>query len=447
VISLVWMFTLMWQLDRQLLLLAVVAVLPLLIVIKFFTGPITERTSQQERLAGEMMAVAEQTLMALPVVQAFNREELQDKRLRDLSHQSICAYMRTTKSQLKFKIGAGTITSFGTAMILVIGGVHVLQGSLTVGSLLIFLSYLSSLYAPIETLSYTQGSIISAAVAGKRVLEVLEAEDSVRESPQARALPKFSRGERGHVRLDGISFGYEPGCPVLQGVSLEARPGEITAIVGPTGSGKSTLVSLIPRFFDPWSGRVEYDGVDLRDVRLSDLRAHISIVLQEPILLPLTVAENIAYGRPAASKTEIVAAAEAANADVFIRYLPQGYDTIISERGATLSGGERQRLAIARALLKDAPVLILDEPTSALDAQTEKLLLEALQRLMSGRTTFLVAHRLSTVRRADRIVVLKRGRVVEAGSHDELLNREGLYARFHKIQFGTSTVAEKIESR
>jgi len=269
----------------------------------------------------------------------------------------------------------------------------------------------------------------------------------VRESATARPLPECCRGERGHVRFDCVDFGYEPGRPVLHDVSLEARPGEIIAIVGPTGSGKSTLVSLIPRFFDPWSGRVEYDGVDIRDVRLSDLRAHISIVLQEPILLPLTIAENIAYGRPEASKTEVIAAAEAANADIFIRHLPHGYDTIIGERGATLSGGERQRLAIARALLKDAPVLILDEPTSALDAQTEKLLLAALEHLMSGRTTFVVAHRLSTVRWADRIIVLNGGRVVEAGTHEELIGTNGLYARFHNIQVPTPTVTQKVESR
>jgi ATP-binding cassette, subfamily B, bacterial len=241
---------------------------------------------------------------------------------------------------------------------------------------------------------------------------------------------------RGHVRLEDVEFGYEPGRPVLSGVTLEARAGEKVAIVGATGAGKSTLVSLIPRFFDPSAGRVLLDGHDLRDVQLRSLRAQVSLVLQEPFLFPISVAENIAYGRPEASREEVEAAARAANAHEFIARLPEGYDTVIGERGATLSGGQRQRLAIARALLKDAPVLILDEPTSALDAETEALLLEALERLMAGRTTFIIAHRLSTIRTADRIAVVKGGRVVELGTHAELLARGGAYARLHRLQFG-----------
>jgi ATP-binding cassette subfamily B protein/subfamily B ATP-binding cassette protein MsbA len=222
------------------------------------------------------------------------------------------------------------------------------------------------------------------------------------------------------VRLEGVSFGYDPSQPVLHNLFLEAHPGETLALVGPTGAGKSTLVSLLPRFFDPQAGRVLLDGLDVRELRLGELRAQFSLVLQEPFLLPLTLAENIAYGKPEASREEIEAAARAANAHDFIRRLPQGYDTVVGERGATLSGGEKQRVAIARALVKDAPVLILDEPTSALDLETEALLLEGLERLRAGRTTFLIAHRLSTLRGADRIVVLQEGRIVESGSHQEL---------------------------
>jgi ATP-binding cassette, subfamily B, bacterial len=265
-----------------------------------------------------------------------------------------------------------------------------------------------------------------------RVAQVLDARVDVEDRRGAVVLDRVS----GDLAFEGVSFGYEGGRPVLRGVSFAARPGEVVAVVGPTGAGKSTLASLVPRFFDPDEGRVVLDGRDLRELRLGQVRGSVSLVLQESFLFPFSVAENIAYGRPGASREEIVRAARAARADEFVSRLPAGYDTVLGERGATLSGGERQRLAIARALLKDAPVLVLDEPTSALDAETEGLLLEALDRLMAGRTTVIIAHRLSTIRKADQILVLRDGQIVERGRHQELINAGGHYARMHHIQHG-----------
>jgi ATP-binding cassette subfamily B protein/subfamily B ATP-binding cassette protein MsbA len=270
------------------------------------------------------------------------------------------------------------------------------------------------------------------------VVEVLDAPADVEDRRDAVRVA----GVRGEVVVDGVTFAYEPERPVLRGVSFSAGPGEVVAVVGPTGAGKTTLVGLVPRFFDPDLGRVLLDGRDLRELRLGQVRGSVSLVLQESFLFPFSIAENIAYGRPGAGREEIVRAARAANAHEFVSGLPDGYDTVVGERGATLSGGERQRIAIARALLKDAPILILDEPTSALDAETEGSLLEALDRLMAGRTTLIIAHRLSTIRKADQILVLRDGQIVERGTHHDLLRANGHYARMHHIQHDTTPTAE-----
>ena len=430
VVSLVAMFLVMWQLDPFLTLLSLAVIPILLVAFRLYARPMADRSYEQNVVEGELYDTIEQTLSAIPVVQAFGREGDEDARLRRNTDAIMQATYRMLNVDFRFKILAGFATAAGTAGILWLGAHRALDGAVTVGTLLVFLAYLGSLYSPLQEVTFMGSTLQEAAGSAWRVTEVLDAEPEVRDRPGAPPLARVA----GHVRIEDVTFAYEPGRPVLRNVTLEAHPGEVVALVGHTGAGKTTLASLVPRFFDPDEGHVTIDGHDLRDVQLKSVREQVSLVLQESFLFPITLAENIAYGRPHAGKDEIVRAARTANAHPFIQRLPHGYDTPVGERGATLSGGERQRIAIARALLKDAPILILDEPTSALDAETEKLLLQALDRLMAGRTTFIIAHRLSTIRNADRVFVVDAGELVEAGTHEELVERGGRYASFYRLQ-------------
>jgi ATP-binding cassette, subfamily B, bacterial len=432
VVSLVAMFLVMWLVNPALTVLAVSVVPFMILIFRAYAQPMLERSYRQQEAEGRIYSLVEQTFSGLAIVQAFGREDWNDRQFKRCTGDALAASLELINVQLRFKVLMGSITALGTAGVLWIGARQAMAGELTVGAILLFISYLGALYAPIESVMYTSSTIQSAGGSAQRVWEILDMETDVRDKPGAIPLGRA----HGHILIENVSFGYELNRPVLRGVSLDITPGKAVALVGATGAGKTTVAALIPRFFDPWEGRVLVDDHDVRDVQLRSLRQNVGLVLQEPFLFPLTMAENIAYGQSTATMAQIEAAARAAGAHDFITRLPQGYQTVVGERGATLSGGERQRLSIARALLKDAPILILDEPTSALDAETESALLTTLQQLSAGRTTLIIAHRLSTVRHADQIVVLDEGRIAETGTHDQLLAARGRYARLYELQTG-----------
>jgi ATP-binding cassette, subfamily B, bacterial len=437
VLMLAFTAAVMFSMEPSLTLLAL-SVAPLMAYASYrFGKPIRRIARLRREIEAQIQSHVQRTLRSIPVVKAFAQEDRERERFEEFADEAIRVHKRGAVAIGMFDLGGGFVPAFGTAAVLWYGALLVLDGQLTLGALLVFLAYLTTLQGEMKNLLGVYSTVQTAGASVDRVMEVLEAEEEVEERPGAAELGRV----RGRIELQGVTFGYEAERPILHDVSLRVEPGQTLALVGATGAGKSTLVGLVPRFFDPWQGRVLLDGVDVREVTLRSLRAQVSLVLQEPFLFPLSVAENIAYGRPGATRAEVEAAAVAANAHAFIERLPQGYETVIGERGATLSGGERQRVAIARALLKDAPVLILDEPTSALDAATEALVIEALERLMAGRTTLIIAHRFSTIRRADRIALLEHGRIVEFGSHAELAAKQGPYWRLHTLQLGEPELA------
>jgi ATP-binding cassette subfamily B protein/subfamily B ATP-binding cassette protein MsbA len=426
---LISMFAIMWRIEPTMTALSLGVAPFLVLTIRIFGDRLKKSTRAKRDLEGRISSLVQQTLCSIPAIQSFNREEVEHERFRRYANETLYASKRNVSAELWFKLFLGLATSVGAASIMWFGAKNALEGRISAGSVLVFISYLGSLYYPLNSIASMTSTLQSAAANADRVMEILDTAPQVQDSPHARGVKI-----RGDVRYEAVRFEYVPGLPTLKGVSFEAHAGESVALVGPSGAGKTTLVNLLARFYNPSSGRVLIDGHDICEIRLGSLREQVAMVLQDPFLFPATVAENIAFGKPGATREEIMEAARGANAHEFIARLPQGYDTQVGERGVTLSGGEKQRLSIARAFLKDAPILILDEPTSALDARAERHLMGALERLMKNRTTFIIAHRLSTVRNVDRIIVLDHGEVMEAGTHSKLLSQNGLYASLYRQQ-------------
>ncbi len=426
------MGVIMLRLDWKLTLVALGVCPALFVVIARLNSRITWLASDVRRRESEVYAVVQQSMSMMRVTQAFTREDEEHRRFMDVSGQSLAAGLRLYTLQTVYSSVVNVIIALGTAGVVWVGARHVMEGSLSIGTLVIFISYLASLYGPINSMFQTYGLAQGSRAAVQRVFDVLDIERDLNDS--RREFP--GKSARGEVAWDDVSFGYVRGQPVLSGVTLHVRPGQKVAVVGPTGAGKSTLLSLLPRFYDPWAGRVLVDGVDAREYRLAALRQQIAMVLQPPLVFHASVHDNIAFGRPNARRDEIAAAARLAGIHEAIMSLLDGYDTTVGEQGATLSEGEKQRLTIARAILRDSPILVLDEPTSALDSETEALIMQGLERLTAGRTTFIIAHRLATVRKADLIVVLRDGRIVEQGTFETLMEVPGAFASLYRLQAG-----------
>ena len=435
-ITLVGFVAVMFFINWQFTLIALSVAPPLFAVVYRYTRLIKKASREVRKKEGEIVSVIQEVLSSIRVVKAFAREEYEQRRLEEESLESIEVALKARSLKAKLVPIVDIIVAAGTALVLWFGARLVMSGALTSGSLVLFIWYLGKMYKPMQELSKMTDAWSKASVGYERIREVLETEGAVQDLPNARRAPKF----KGKIEFDHVSFGYGPEASVLKDVSFRVEEGQVGAFVGPTGAGKTTMVSLIPRFYDCESGAVKIDGYDIRRFSQKSLREQMSFVLQETVLFHGPLWHNIAYGKPGASRKEILRAAELANAHEFIEKMPQGYDTIVGERGMTLSGGQRQRIAIARAIIRNTPILILDEPSSGLDASSEKLVFEALDRLMKGKTTIVIAHRLSTIRSADVIFVVKDGHIVEQGKHEELLEKHGLYAQLYETQFRTEEV-------
>ena len=427
VVTLLGTFIVMVTIDWQLTLLSLCVVPAIVAAIYFFAKRIRSQSTVIHERDSALLAQTQEGLSAVRMVHAFGREEWEVRQFAAQAHRSLRANLRLTLTNVNSALVISTLMVIGTAAMYYVGTLHVLNGSLTLGALLVFSAYLLMLYQPLESLTYTTWAMEGAAAGAQRCFEVLDRADDVTDSPGAAVVAEVS----GQIGFENVSFGYADDHPVLSEIDLQIEPSQIIGIVGGTGAGKSTLLSLVPRFYDPTQGKVTLDGRDLREVTKKSLRSQIGIVLQDTLLFSTTVRENIAYGRPGATEDEIHAAARRAQADDFIKAMPQGYDSAVGERGNHLSVGQRQRIGIARAFLKDAPILLLDEPTSALDPTTEAAIMETIRALIHGRTTLIVTHRLATIHAVNRIVVLEHGRVVEQGTGAELVARGGPYATLY----------------
>lgn len=429
-LTLVGMLIIATLIDWELALISLLVIPVLLWSFNLYGKRIVPQLQHVQQLEWRSLSIVHESMAMLRVIVSFGREKHEHDRFREQGRIAVDERVKLTVGQSLYTLGVQTTTAAGTSLVLGIGAWHVIEGKISLGELIVLMTYIASVYQPLEQISTTIGTIHEELVQFNASLDLLDTDPEVVEKPDAVDLGLSS----GLVTAEMVGFAYKGRKHTIQDVSFSARPGERIAIVGHTGAGKSTLMSLLIRFYDPHEGRISIDGVDIRDLKLASLREQISVVLQDPLLFSGTIADNIRYGKLDATEDEIVAAASAANAHDFITGLPLGYDTELGERGAQISGGERQRISVARAFLKDSPILILDEPTSSIDSRTESVILDALDELMEGRTSFIVAHRLSTVRHADQILVLSGGRIVERGTHEDLLQHGQIYRQLHEAQ-------------
>ncbi|MEO6181981.1 MAG: ABC transporter ATP-binding protein [Verrucomicrobiota bacterium] len=427
-LSLLLMVFVMAKLNGRLTLAAVALVPLLFVVIKLFGARMSRRATAAQQADSKVTSLVQQSIASMQLIQSYTREDLEKTRFNEKVFAAEEGRISQHGFELLYWFSLAILFGLGATTITWLGTKEVLAGHLTVGELLIFIAYLAQLYEPLNQLSHVGATVSGAGAGTRRVFEILDTPEEVREKENRS--PTQHRVMQGNIEFKNVSFGYDPSREILHQISFAVRAGERIAIVGPSGAGKTTVINLLPRFFDPVSGSIEIDGVDLREFALKELRSQIGLVLQQPIILPTTIAENISYGKPGATLSEIQTAARMANANAFIQLMPRKYETIIGEGAARLSIGEQQRINLARAFLKDAPILLLDEPTSALDAESESLVLSGLERLTQGRTTLIVAHRLSMVLHADRILVLDGGKIVEFGTHEQLMQGSGYYSRF-----------------